>query len=327
MRPEYTLAETSGFEQREAEQNRIPHTRPYRRADIVAHDNVLNENGVNRHTHDNKKALESKGKQRAEVILSHAAPLAVSHRRHRNGSNRGDEVNLDHSPVGDDENADGERPHRYADNLRLQPQTEQSAVVHLHEPRFKVCKVIYKVYRGVRHDDTRRVPDHVLCNIENPHDYRPCVCHDENCGRRFEYPFEEHPCVNVVHVVFVRDKLYQLQRHYKSEDTARDGEYDVIRERPNHVVDAAVPCLRRGADLYADLRDFGVYVVEHPGKAVHDTINKQFFYPLADGVCNCAQWLTPPFPRPPVTCRRARRVLLLFIRLSGLTEQTGKKRY
>ena len=47
-------------------------------------------------------------------------------------------VNLNHTPVGDDKDADRERPHGDTDKQTLEPQTKQRSDVHFHQPFFQV---------------------------------------------------------------------------------------------------------------------------------------------------------------------------------------------
>ena len=81
----------TGFEQGEAQKNRVAHTGPNSLADVCINGDVLNESSIDRHTDDNEKCLERQGKQGAEVVLPDVAALLADHRCHRDRSYRGNE--------------------------------------------------------------------------------------------------------------------------------------------------------------------------------------------------------------------------------------------
>ena len=57
VRPKQGFRQTSGFEQREAQQHRIPHTSPDSIGNITRHRYILYQCCVNRYTDDNKERL------------------------------------------------------------------------------------------------------------------------------------------------------------------------------------------------------------------------------------------------------------------------------
>ena len=59
MRVEDGFCEASGLKKRKAQQHRVPHASPDRLADIRAHADAFYQNGVNRDTDDDEKALKS----------------------------------------------------------------------------------------------------------------------------------------------------------------------------------------------------------------------------------------------------------------------------
>ena len=84
----------AGFEQREAEQNRVAHARPDGLGYVLVERNVLHQHGVDGNADDDEEGLEREGKEASEVVLAHAAPLAAHHRRHGYGGYRGGQIHL-----------------------------------------------------------------------------------------------------------------------------------------------------------------------------------------------------------------------------------------
>ena len=195
------FCEASGLKERKAQQHRVAHARPDCFADIRAHADAFYQNGVYRHADDDEKALKSQCEQGEQIILPHAAPLPVQHRRHRDRRDGSGQINLDHPSVHDDENADCERPHGKAHENALEPQPEQGAEVHSHEPRLKVCRNGADVDGRVGNDDSRRTVDHALRHVEHAHNNIPCVGYDENGAGRFENPPEENGYLDVQRVL------------------------------------------------------------------------------------------------------------------------------
>lgn len=141
-----------GLKERKAQQDRIAHAAPDGHNDVGFGGNTLHQHGVDRHTDDDEKCLEAQGDQRAQIVLAHTAPFLAHHGGHGDGRDAGDEVNLDHSAVDDDENADGQPPHGKAHHEGLQPQPQKRPHVHLQQPRLKVRDMVGKVDGGVAHD-------------------------------------------------------------------------------------------------------------------------------------------------------------------------------
>ena len=135
--------------------------------------------------------------------------------------------------------------------------------------------MVGEVDGGVAHDKAGGVVDHALRRLKHAHDDVPCVGHDEHGCRCLEYPLKEYPCVDVVEVIAVRDKLDQLQRHHKGENHACDGQDQVVREGAYHAVNIGVPRLRGAADVSRRLRDLGVDVIKEAGEVIHDAPDQQ----------------------------------------------------
>ena len=121
VRMKYASRQAACLKQRKAQQHRVPHACPNRRGYVALHRNAAHQYGINRHADDDEKRLKPQRKKTSQIVLPHLSPFAVRHRRHRDGRNRGYKVNLDHASIGDDENANCQRPHRKADKHALHP--------------------------------------------------------------------------------------------------------------------------------------------------------------------------------------------------------------
>ena len=193
MRGQHTFSEAPGLEQGKAQQHRVPHARPDRLAYIRAGADTPYQDSVDRYADHNQKCLETEGEQRFEVVLPHTAKLFGHHRRHGDGGHAGDEINLDHAPKGDDEDADGERPHGNAHKERLNPQAQQWPKVHSPQPCSQVGDDGGEVNAGAARDHAGRTADYALCHVEYAHDDIPGVAHDQHSAGALEYPLEKHP--------------------------------------------------------------------------------------------------------------------------------------
>lgn len=80
-----------GFEQHEAEQNRIAHGAPDCPDGISARGNSLDQHRINRNTHQNEQPLEAYGKQGAQIVLPDLSHLPVGDRCHRDGGQTGEQ--------------------------------------------------------------------------------------------------------------------------------------------------------------------------------------------------------------------------------------------
>ena len=101
-----------------------------------------------------------------------------------------------------------------------------------------------------------------------------------------------------MHIVLLGNHLDKLVAHHKGKDGRRNGQHHRFGKAAQHIEDAAVPCLRGGADLRSDFAHFGVYVIEQAGEVARDAIDQNAFYPFLDDLTNQAK--IPPFPRPPM---------------------------
>ena len=186
------FCDAAALKQREAQQHCIPDARPERRAHIAVHADVLHQYRIDTDADHDEKRLKAQRKQGAQIVLSHLSPLAVDHGCHRDGRDRGDHVDFDHSPIGDDEDADAQRPGNDADQGGLEPKAKQRPDVHIREPGFDIAHQLVDVHRGVSDNHARRLIDHMLCHIKHAHDDVPGVRHDEHRGEGLEHPLQWH---------------------------------------------------------------------------------------------------------------------------------------
>ena len=108
VRPEQGLGEAASFEQREAQEDRVPHAPPDGAGNIVAAQrNAFHQHRVDPHADHNEKRLEAQGQQRAEIVLPRVAPLPVHHCGKGDGPYRGHQIHLNHPAVDDQEDTDG----------------------------------------------------------------------------------------------------------------------------------------------------------------------------------------------------------------------------
>lgn len=149
--------------------------------------------------------------QRAtEDSSAHLPPFPIYHRRHRNRRNGCDHINLNHTPIYDDEDADAQHPRQDAHQRGLKPQPEQRADFHCHQRLLHVSKQRGSIQRGIADDDARCLTDDVLRNIENRHHDIPCVGDNQHCGEGLENPLEEKEGVKVMRAVSVNKHLNQF---------------------------------------------------------------------------------------------------------------------
>ena len=123
---------TLGLEEGKTQQDRIAHTAPDSHDDVGFSGDILYQHGINRHADDDEKCLEAQGKQRTQIVLSHAARFLAHHGSHRDRGNRSHKVNLNHTAIDHDKDTDIQRPHGNANHKRLCPQANQRPQVHFH---------------------------------------------------------------------------------------------------------------------------------------------------------------------------------------------------
>lgn len=76
------------FEQREAQQHRIPHARPNRLHDVRVDGGALHQHRVDADANHDQKRLKPQREQRLEIVLPDAAPFVIGHRGQRDAAAR-----------------------------------------------------------------------------------------------------------------------------------------------------------------------------------------------------------------------------------------------
>ena len=74
---------------------------------------------------------------------------------------------------------------------------------------------------------------------------------------------EEHPCVDVVHVVPFRQHGDQLIAEHVGNDDPGDRHHHGIRQAVDQAVNIAIPSLRRLAHLSGDCSHLRIHVLVH----------------------------------------------------------------
>jgi len=144
------FGKTSGLEQGETEQNGIAEGGPYCLDDVGFRGDVLHQDGINTDTNHDEEGLEGQCQEGAKIILSHTAPFSVDHGGHRDGSDRRDQIDLDHSAIDDQENTDTQGLHSKANEQALKPESKERTQFHDGQPRLKVSHCGSQIHRGVR---------------------------------------------------------------------------------------------------------------------------------------------------------------------------------
>ena len=116
MRAKDTARYRPGFEQHEAEQNRIAHGAPDCPDGISARGNPLDQHRIDCNAHQNEHPLEAYGKEGAQIVLPHLSHLTVGDGCHRDRGQTGEQIDFQHPPIDQNENDDAQRPHGNADN-------------------------------------------------------------------------------------------------------------------------------------------------------------------------------------------------------------------
>ena len=241
--------------------------------------------------------METQCQQRLQVVLPGAAPLAAAHSRQRDRPQCGHNINLDHAAVGHKENTDRQDVHGQTHHKGLEPQAEQTANGHAFQLKFQSGYQAVKVDGCFTDDNAGTLVDNALGGIEHTHNDVPCIADNEDGKGRLENPAEEHGGVEVVHIVLFGNHLDKLMAHHKGKDSRCNGQHHRFGKTAKHIENAAVPCLRGGANVRSDFAHLGVHVVEQAGEVARDAIYQNAFYPFLDDLTNQAK--IPPFPRPP----------------------------
>ena len=137
-----------------------------------------------------------------------------AHRLWMKSGASGRAIDFQHTAIDKDENDDAHDLHRKADEQGLHEQPQQGAQLHGFKRGLQRCQHIRGDVGGAL-DNASGSGNHALGQIEHGVYYVECVGEDEDGRRRFEYPLEEHPCINVMEVIPVYEHLDQLIGCYK----------------------------------------------------------------------------------------------------------------
>lgn len=107
---QYAPGKAPGLEQGEHQKDGVPHHAPEGADYIRSERDGLYQHSVDADTDDDEEALEAQGEQGPEVVLPGLALLPVAEGGQRDGREARHQVYLDHAPVDDDEDHDGEYP-------------------------------------------------------------------------------------------------------------------------------------------------------------------------------------------------------------------------
>ena len=295
MCAEHAAGQAAGLEQREAEKHGISHTGKDGDGYIRGDGDILHQNGINRHAQDHHESLEAQRKQGAQVILTCLPPFTGNHRSHRDGCDRRDKIDFDHSAEGNDKDADHQRPHGKTDEHRLKPETEKRAQLHIGQTRFDARNCAFNGQLCARYDEPGRPADHTLRGFKDAHDDVPCVGDDQHRRGGFEHPFEDDERIEIVKVVLVDDQLNEFERCDDGENCARNGDDHMIRKTLNHGENAAVPLLRGLAYVVGNTGDLGIHLVEQPRQVIHNTLDEQLPNPFREFIPDKIQRGSPSF--------------------------------
>ena len=207
-----------------------------------------------------------------------------AHRLRMTSGASGRAIHLDHTAVDHQHDTDGKGVHGKPHKKGLEPQAEQFPRGKCLQLRLHIRDNAVNVNGGLPDDDARALVDDALAHIKDRHDDIPCIGYDQHRAEGLEYPFEEHPGIHVVHVVFLCHKLDQLIAHHKSKDNPGNRDDHRFGEVPDHGKDAAVPCLRRLSHFSGDLAYFGIHRIEHARQVSRDPLGEQPAEPLIEFV-------------------------------------------
>ena len=119
MRPKNTLRYAASLKQHKGQQNGIAHGSPNGPDGIAAAGNGLDKHRIDGHTYQNEQPLEAHGKQGLQVVLSCAAQLPVGEGRYGDGGQAGEQIDLQHTAIGDNENNNAQNcPHTRIDRQK-----------------------------------------------------------------------------------------------------------------------------------------------------------------------------------------------------------------
>ena len=196
MGVQHTPGKAARLEQGEHQQNRVAHHAPQGADYIRSERDGLYQHSVDANTNEDQKALESEGEQGTEVVLPGLALLPVAEGGQREGREAGHQVNLDHPPVDDNEDHDGENPEGELDNEAHQVNAQQGPHAvglqrGLHRGDGRIAD------RRACPDDAARIGYNVLADIKDRHHDVEAVGNQRDGHEGLENPLEDNPGLEV----------------------------------------------------------------------------------------------------------------------------------
>lgn len=125
---------------------------------------------------------------------------------------------------------------------------------------------------------------HVLCDIKNRHDEVKGMIDNENGDPSLEHPLDEHPCVDVVHIVLVNDHTDKLIAEDRRNDQSGNRQDRRLGQTADDGENAGVPCLRRFSHFARDLGNAGVHAIKHTRQIPLNGFDQEFLDPFIDRV-------------------------------------------
>ena len=122
----------------------------------------------------------------------------------------------------------------------------------------------------------------MLSHIEHRHGDLKRMAHQIDSDHHLEKVFEEHPCIDVMHIVLLCQHGYEFVAQNEGDDHSRDRQDHRVRQVLYHAEHAAVPALRSLSDLCGDLPGFLVHIREHGGEIGVDHVLQKSSHPFFD---------------------------------------------
>ena len=285
MRSEDGFCHGAGLKQAETEQNGVAHNAPNGVDGIPGNRHALDQYAVNRHADEDEKALKAQRKQAFQVVLPHVRLLVVAPCCHGDGRKAYHAIDLNHTPVHDDENNDAQDPHGDADEEGLQKQPEQGAYIHLHQAGLQHGKPDV-VHPRVARNNATGICHHLLRHVEHRHDDVKRIRNHPNRNGSFENPLQNQFWFKLYHIVVFSNHLNQFIASNECQNHTCNGQHHIPGEGFDHSENARLKTGGLGAHLLCDVAHLSVHIIEQAGKIGHDACRQDAFDPVGNGFEN-----------------------------------------
>ena len=206
MSAPYGFREAPGLEKDEAQQHRISHAGSDSPHHVAACRDTLYQNGVDSHADYDKHLLEPNSEKELEIVVPHVPGLPVGDSSEGDRGKAGNQVNLYHAPVDNDEHHDIQGRHGELHEEGLQEDSQQGTKLHCFKLGLHVLQCLRRDGGGALYQP-RRLLHYMLGHVKYRHDDVEGVGEHQHGGEGLENPFEEYPGVEVVEVVVIIIKL------------------------------------------------------------------------------------------------------------------------